>query len=314
MSAIQRELTEATGVKETKGETRDAFLDKVMMAVRELPEKKWDALSDEAADWYNNAMDRKNANIKNPAAARPIDDFPDYKPAEPARGRRRSADAEDQPKADLAPGATATVVTSRDKTYTGEVVEVSDADLVLRVDGEELEFSRAKLKSVEVAGAAAGSGPEPEGPREPAIGDIIVIVTTRDKTYEGEVIEADAENLVLKVGSEELEFDPAKLKSVEVKKWDAAAAPEPAGRTRARAGAKDKETVAEEDKRSSNPRGISIGGRIREIMAESLDTTLEQVVKQLNKEGLNFRDTSANMIYRDTKQFLELLKANKKIK
>lgn len=332
MSNIQKNIFEIAGLKKVKDETRAQLLDRCLVAVNKLADKDWDALSTEAQDWFNEATEVKNANIKSPRSAKPVPDFPDFQEDDAAdeapKSRRRSAAKEEEPAAaaELAEGDSVKVVTARGKEYEGVLVEVSDEEIVLKTEDDELEFDREKV-TVTVLESAAGEG-EADGPADPEVGDQVTVVTSRDKTYEGEVIEIDDENIVLKVGKEELEFSKEKLKSVTVKAEEKAE-DEPAPRRRSaakedepaprRRGSAAKEENADDGadtgkKRSSNPRGVSIGGRIRELMAEDTNISIEDVTKALKKEGLEFRDTSVNMIYKDSKQFLDLLKSNKKLK
>lgn len=342
MSAIQRELSDATGVK-AGTEARTAFLDKVLMATSKLDDKAYDALSDEAVEWFNGAMDVKNENIKNPKAAVAIPDFPDYKEPEAAKDeprRRRSAEPEKakEPQNDIdivKAGDNATVTSARGKQYTGEVVEITDEDIVVLVGADEIEVSLkgAVVFINEVSGAAQDQGAgDQDGPQDPQVGDTVTVVNSRDKTFTGEIVEITDDDLVLDVEGKEVEFSREKLKSVSLSGASAAgpartgrarSEPEPqkdeapAGRRRAAStDAKDDGKAAEADKpqRSSNPKGVSIGGRVRELMAEDPTMTQDAVMKQMRKEGLNFRDSSVDMIYKDCSSFLSLLKAQKRLK
>lgn len=344
MSQIQKEIFEITGLKNVKDETRAALIDRCLVAVNKLPEKDWDELSEDAKEWFNNATDQKNANIKSPRSAKPVPDFPDYKaPAaekdDAPKSRRRSAEKEEEPAAaaELNEGDVVKIVTARGKEYEGEVVELSDDDIVLKVGDEELEFPRGKVTVTVLELAAGNDDEEPEleddpEPAEPEVGDTVKLVTSRDKEYEGEILEISEDDVVLKVGKEELEFSREKVKSIVVvgaepepedepkprsRRAAAKEDDEPAPKSRRASAAKDDDKGSEdkaEKKRSSNPRGVSVGGRIRELMAEDTSITLADTIAALTKEGLEFRDTSANMIYKDCKQFLDLLKAAKKLK
>lgn len=326
MSKLQAEIIKATGLKVTKGEARPAFIDRLLVATHKLDDAGWDSLSKEAQDWFNDATDVKNANIKNPKAAKAVPDFPDLEQEEDEpkpRGRRRAAEEEQQQvPAELEVGVEVEVVTSRGKEFAGEVIELSDDDIVVKVGDEELEFSRGKLESITVTTlvAAGETDDGPAGPKEPEQGDTVTLVTTRNKEYTGEVVEISDDDIVVKVGAEELEFSRSKLKSVVVAAAEAAQEedePKPRGRRGAAAKDDGKDAGKDEDakpKRSSNPKGVSVGGRIRELMAEDTNITQEDVSKTLKKEGLEFRDTSLGMIYKDTKAFLDLLKAAKKLK
>jgi ribosome maturation factor RimP len=52
-------------------------------------------------------------------------------------------------------GVKVSLVNARDKTFEGKVIAIDDDEIVIEVDGEEKEFSRAKLKSCVVVGGAA---------------------------------------------------------------------------------------------------------------------------------------------------------------
>lgn len=319
MSKIQKELSEATGVTLKRGAKREAFIDEILVATQNLDDAGWEALSKPAQDWFNEACDQKNANIKNPRKAVPVPDFPDLATTEEAKApstRRRAAEEpEPEPESNEPQvGDTVKVTTKRGKVSEGEVVEISDTDIVLKIDGEELEFTLAGA-TVEVLGGETQDDDGPAEPKEPEVGDEVTLVNSRDKEYTGEVIEISDDDIVLKVGKEELEFSRAKIKSLVVNGSDPE--PEPEKTTTRRRGAADTkkdEPAGEKPKRSSNPKGVSIGGRIRELMADNLAITIAEVTKAMKGEGLEFRDTSVEMIYKDTKAFIELLKAAKKLK
>ncbi len=69
---------------------------------------------------------------------------------EEAPKRRRSAAAEEEPADPVKVGAKVTIKTKRGKEESGEIVEMDDDILVLKVGKEEVEFSRKSVESITV--------------------------------------------------------------------------------------------------------------------------------------------------------------------
>lgn len=72
MSAIQKELVAATGVKPKKLD-RQAFLKKLFKAAEALEEKEWEALSTDSQKWVNSCIDADDKQLKE------YPEMPDYK-------------------------------------------------------------------------------------------------------------------------------------------------------------------------------------------------------------------------------------------
>ena len=137
------------------------------------------------------------------------------------------------------------------------------------------------------------------------------------------VLEGDDLVLVDAAGTDH-ELSMAALVSVKVKVKNAnaaAAAPAPApaassrGRAAAPASASPAAGAADEKRtRSTNAPGVSLGGRIRELVCGDESLTVEQLSKMLTDEGIAFRDTSVKMIRKDVLDVTAILRSLKKIK
>lgn len=57
LSAVEKELLEATNFDGSKMKTRQLYLAALARAVEKIPANEFDDLTDEAADWYNDAAD-----------------------------------------------------------------------------------------------------------------------------------------------------------------------------------------------------------------------------------------------------------------
>lgn len=319
MSAIEKELSKATGVEAKRGEDRQGFLTRLVLDIAKLSDADWAKLSKPAQTWFNDAADARNDKSNADKIVPPFPDEEAEKPAPAARSsRRKVADEEDERLTKV--GDTATVTTKRGKVYVGEVTEISSKHIVLKGDDGEDEFDMEKVESVVVQNGDAGGE---DGPWAPAVGEMVVVTTKRGKKFEGEIIELSADELVLKDadGGEDA-FDMDKVGSVEPLGAEIPAAEDdaPARRgsakddTPARRGAKADDAPADKPKRASNPKGVSVGGRIREIMCEDMGVTAADVGKILKKEAIDFRETTLDMIFKDTTTVFDLLKANKKLK
>lgn len=308
MSKIKQELIKATGIEAKRGEGEEDHMVRVLVGVAKLSDPEWAKISKPAQSWYNDAADARN---EKPPKALPA--FPDAEEPK-AAGRRK---VQDEPEERLTKvGDTATVVTNRGKEYTGEVVEISDDIIVLRGDDGDDEFDMAKVKSVTVLNGDAGGG---ETSWEPAVGDVVELTTKRGKTYTGQIVEIDDKIVVLKGDDGEDEFDMDKVGDI-VRLGGAKEDDAPARRQAAkddapaRRGAEKEAPADGKPKRASNPRGVSVGGRIRELMCDDMAITTAEIAKVLKKEGIEFREPTLDMIFKDTQTVFELLKAGKKLK
>ncbi len=325
MSKIANEIAKATGVKEKRGESRQDFLKALVVGVQGLSDPQWDALSGEAQDWFNACADAKNAKKKE------LPEFPDAEQEEaaeePAPTRRRGAAAEEAAAPtgtkeitpdDVEKGMAIRVVTKRGKDVSGTVTGVDNDGFSMKVgeDTEDFDFSRIdKMYALDTGGGkAAAATDEVEDPIK--VGNEVKVINARDKEYVGKIVEVDDEIIVLDVDGKDVEVARDRIKSIElVGGKKAADKPAVSGRRGAAADAdKGKDAEESKPKRSSNPAGTSVGGRIRELMAEDIEITEAEISKQLKADGIEFRDTSLKMIFKDCTQLIEALKKNKKLK
>lgn len=316
MSAIKKELVKATDLETKRGEDHTAFAGRLILAVGELNDKAWGELSDAAQDWFNDAVDAKNAKKKE------LPGFPDEPSAElepeKATTRRGRTEAKEEAKpADesaLKVGQRVKITNKRGKVFEGEVIELDKSVVVVKgADGED-EIDRDRIDSVEIFHGDAAAAEAGDGPADPEIkkGMVVTVVTKRGKEATGKIVELDDEVIILDVDGKDTEFDRDRVETIKPMDTEKAEAPKSGRRGAAKDDGKDAES--EKPKRSSNPAGVSVGGRIREIMCEDMGITQEAVSKIMKKDGLEFRDTSLNMIYKDTAAVIALLKANKKLK
>lgn len=329
MSKIQAELAKATGVNPEQGQSiiDPAYMKKLVRAVANLSDKDWDALSGPAQEHHNAAADAANAK-------KDIPNFPDYvEPEEAAPRRRRAAAEDDAPAAKAykpAKGDEVEIVTSRDKVVVGKVVDPDDAgDLVLLVDGEEIGYGLAKLKSITQKNAPEPEADKPRHRRaaedddepavvEPEVGDTVEVENSRGAKKMGNIIEMDGEVLVIKdAAGEEIEYAREKVKSIVVKVKNAKPA---SARGRVKAGDDDKGDTKKDDKparvgKEANG-GVSVTTRLRELMCETpLDPlSLEDLGKAIKKEGLTCNDSTMKMVHADCVKLFKMLAAGKHLK
>jgi hypothetical protein len=314
MSKIKAELVEATELSTKRGESVQEFLARLVKAVAELSDKEWEKLSQEAQNWFNDAADAKNAKAQN------LPDFPDNEEVKEEKTTgRRSTKTEESAKPKV--GVVAKVTTKRGKTATGKIVELDDKIIVLKMgDGSEEEFARDRVETIEVAGGEA----QDDGPTDPVIekGVEVKVVTKRGKEVTGVILEIDDKVLVLDIGDgKEEEFDPERLASVtpvgkpKTSGRRSAKEDEPTGGRRgSESGPKDEKPAEEGRKRSSNASGVSVGTRIKEIIADDFDVTEDEIAKILKKEGIEFRENTLSLNFKDCQKFIEVLKKAKKLK
>lgn len=318
-SKIQKELAEATDINPKRGEDHQEYLARLVKGVAALSEKEWDGLSQKAQDWYNDAADAKNAKAKT------LPDFPDAEKAEeeaPAKSGRRGAAKEEEAPAKPKVGVVAKVTTKRGKSSTGTIVEIDDEVVVIKHgDGTEEEFDRSRLESIEVAGGAAKDDAGEDEADPIKVGADVIVVTKRGKEVAGKIVEIDDEVVVLDVDGKEEEFDRTRVEAIKpVKAAKPAAkgkakddAEEEAPKTR-RGAAKGDDAGDEKPKRSSNAAGVSVGTRIKELIADDLEATEAEIGKILTKEGIEFRENTLSLQFKDCHKFVDILKAKKMLK
>jgi ribosome maturation factor RimP len=322
MSKIKTELMKATDVTAKRGEDNQEFLARLMKGVSDLNDKEWEGLSKEAQDWFNDAADAKNAKAKT------LPDFPDLEKAEQEeekpKTRRGAAKEEPEDEAPAKPkvGAVAKITTKRGKSSTGTIVEIDDDVVVIKHgDGTEEEFDRSRVESIELASTGKASKKEEPEDQEEAdpvkVGATVMVVTKRGKEVTGKIVEIDEEVVVLDVDGKDEEFDRSRVESIKLagKADKASKKEEPADedQPKTRRGAA-KEEPEDKPKRSSNVAGVSVGTRIKELIADDLEATEAEIGKQLAKEKIEFRDNTLKLQYTDCHKFVAILKAKKLIK
>jgi ribosome maturation factor RimP len=316
LKAIKKEILRATGITLEPGEKEQAFLARIVRAVVKLPDAKWEALSVEAQDWQNEAIDRLN-DKKKPALIG-FGDFDDAEPPEdeaPARRSRRSAEPDPEPEGPKDPevGDTVTITVNGEK-IKGEVVEIDAKNIVLDVDGEEEPFRRAKVAAIKVHGAAKPADDEPPAPKDPVVGDMVEVTLNDGEILKGELIEIDEKNIVLEIDGEEEPYRRSKVKSIKVAPAKAAARgraskdegvpikeedEERAANSRSRRGAAKDEKPAGRTRASAGEDGESDVKKAWKLMSEHMDDTFEQAQKRVAKAGLTVKEGTLNIRYKD---------------
>lgn len=322
MSKIQDELCKVADVAPKRGEDRQEFLKRLLKAVNKLSDADFDKLSEEAGDWANAAADAINAKKDK------LPDFPDYQEEAPAR-RRASSDEDGKDAAptgtkeiepeDVKEGQALRIITKRGKDVSGTVVEVTKKLVAIKLgNGDEEEFDFDRIDKLIVAAESGGSssrrrrsddGDEGEGPAEPKIevGVEVKVVTKRGKEETGKVVELTESIIVLDNGDEEVEFSMDRVESVTPVGKPAPARRRSASDEDGKDAGKDAESAGKS--RASNPAGVSVGTRIKELLADNPDATEEEIGAKLKKEGISFKENTLSLNYKDAKTFLGILKS-----
>jgi ribosome maturation factor RimP len=304
MSKIQAELCSAANYQPKRGAGRQDTLAAIVEKVAELSDKQWDALSDKAQDWFNDAVDAKNAKKKD------LPDFPDAElepePEAPARRGRAAPVAESATPGTVAVttpkvGMPLKVTTKRGKEISGTVVELDADVIVLKLgNGDEEEFDLGRIEKMETL---AGQDDEEELADPIKVGLVVHLTTKRGKSYTGKIVELDADTVVLDVDGKDEEFNRDRVESI--KPADVA------GKAKRSAPA-EPETPAK-TARATNE-GVSIGTRIKELIADDTSATEEQIGKLLKKEGLDYKDGTLKLNYADAHKFIAILREKKLLK
>lgn len=320
MSKILQELIKAADLSTKRGESPKDQKIRLVQAIGEISEDEWNGLSEAAQNWFNEAADLVNAKKAPP-------DFPDEakeeKAEEKTTTRRRSAAAEEKEEKAYEPEVDdeVEVKTKRGAVTKGKVVEVDDKIVVVDDGQEEVEFTRDRLESIIKIEAEKPTSTrrkkadeEPEAPAvaEPAVGDEIEAVTSRDKVVSGKVVEVSDDLVVFDDGKGEVELTPSKLKSLKITKA-AAAKSGRRGSAEKKDEPKDKEEGHKKTSKADNG-GISAGQRMRELIVADFEATKEDIAKAMKKDGLTYRDNTLDLVYADTHKIIRMLKEAKKLK
>lgn len=353
MSKIKAELMNAVAFAPQRGESERDNTIRLVLAVQDATDPVWNALSDAAKEWVNAAAVSINALDTNPDGE--ITPFPDAvaAPAPRARVARAAATPAPAPVPEPEPepegaddgllvGDEISALTKRGKTITGVIKEllVDDAGeqfgIVLE-DDTELEFE--KLESIDLIGGAAEGAEAAEAVAGAVdddsvnVGDTLQVVTGRDKTVMGVVVELAEDVVALRLPDDSVEdFTFSRLKSYKVLAYAAASAPAPApapaattrprvARGAAAATPAATPTAAPAAAPATAPRtrasatgGVSVGKRIQQLMAANTSITLDQLMKTLAAEKIDAKEATVDMQWKANTSFIALLKEAGKLK
>lgn len=309
MSKIQELLQAATEVEPSKRKNETAtsqdYMKRLAVAVGELSEDEWKKLPVEAQDWYNSAADAIEAKKEIPG-------YPDEAKAETTTRRRGGSEAKAEPYKPKK-GDQVNITTKRGKAFTGVTIADVDGDVIVLDDDTELALD--KIETIEQVGGGKASAASDE-PKDPGVGDTVEVVTARGKTIVGNVVEMDDDSMVLKdTTGEEHELLKEKLKSVKVKvdNSSAAASDKPATKT----SAKSEPAAADGDKKKitrADNGGVSATQRMRELICANLEAKKDDVAANLKKEGLEFKQSTLDLVYADSHKLIGILRDLKKLK
>lgn len=322
MSKIQQTLADATEIEPSKRAnetiTDQAYLMRLALGVQKLGDDDWNKLDSAAQDWFNKAADAIEAKRDIPA-------FPDMPQAEAPSTRRRGAAAE--PTAtpytskDAKKGDAVVVTTKRGRTIEGKVVEADDQGLVLEDgEGKDVELDHDKIESIKLAGGKTASAV----PDVAEVGDTVKVTTKRGKVVMGNIKELTDKDIVLVDAAGEIhEFDLDRLDGgITVKAKGPAggrgssaseAAAEVKSNGAGRAGPAADPAKAPRASTAANG-GVSVTGRIRELIADDLAATKEAISAQMKKEGLEFKPATLDLTYGDMHKIISILRDRKVIK
>lgn len=326
MSAIQSAIKDATDIAPKRGEDRQDYLARCLKAIADLDDAGWEALPQEVQDWFNSAADAKNAKAKT------LPDFPDLadeEQAEEKTTRRRSSskdDADDKPAkagpvdidpAKLKKGMVVKIVTKRGKEVSGHVADIDDEVVVVKMgNGDEEEISIDRIDVCQTLEEAKGKGKASKDDAEEAdpikVGASVVVTTKRGKEISGKIVEMDDEVIVLKTDDGEEELDRGRVESIKVA--GGGKAEEKTSTRRSTKGDDKAEEKGEGKAKRSTNEGVSVGTRIKELIAADLEASEADIAAKLKKEGLEFRENTLKLNYADAHKFIEILRKAKLLK
>lgn len=300
---IREDILKATSIEAKRNEDEQALRTRLVVAVSELPDAGWDSISEPAQDWYNAAATALSAKSELP-------DFPDEPEVAatlPARAHQSRPAAEPAGEAKPNTGERVSVLTKRGKTYEGKLVEWDATILVIETDaGEELEFAPANIDSVRQTDTPVSTSKPAEAEQANfdifANGDMLEVTTKRGKVVSGKVVEVDDTIVVLLVGKEELEFDRVNITWKHVVETKNKETKKPAPTTKAETKPAAKATPAPAEKVMPATQAM------REAIVDNMDADKATIAKILEKQGLQFRSTTLDLIYADAQKVISIIK------
>lgn len=293
MSKIQSQLMEATGIEEKNGEDRQDFLKRLSRATADLSDAKWNSLSGDAQNWFNDSADATNAK-------KPIPEFKDKEETSTRRrttssddegssrrgdddggsrrrgsdddegsSRRRSSD-DDKPKGPSAPKVGDTIEAKRanGETITGKVVEL------YKQDGKD-------QIAIDVTKSSEGSSKDDLGERAFNMEKLTVIWNSADDK------KADKDEGSSRRRSDDDDGGSRRRGSDDDKKDDKK---DSGGRSRA-----------------TSDDGKSVTMRYREICCENLGKSHDECMKIADKEKLEIKDNTAKLVWADVDKTVKIL-------
>lgn len=321
MSKIQAELIKATDTEPKRGEDRQEFLQRLSKAINGLSDKAWDGLSNEAQDWFNASAKARKAAKEAGKDAPPFADFPDAEPpqAEERSSRRRDDDEprrDERPSVDkLKEGDRVKITNKRGKVFEGVITENNTKKEFVAVKGadgeDEIDYDR--IESLEVFHGTAKSNDEPADPIR--VGAEVTLVTKRGKTYTGTIKELTKDDIVIVTADGDEDFARDRVESITPAKASTGSSRTRAEETSTRGGrSEDKEPETKRSRAGAGPDGKSIGTVIKELIADDFNATEEDIAKQLKKLGVEFKENTLSLNYKDAHKFLEILKDKGKLR
>lgn len=321
MSKIQQHIEAVLDVKPKRGEDRQDFLVRVAKEINNASDDDYAALGKGAdgkatLEWYDGACDAleaKKAAPDFPDAEEPAKDEAEDKPTR----RRASAKEEDAAPAEPKVGDKVKVVTKRDKTYEGKVVEIDADVIVVDVGGEEEELQRSRLASIEVLGGASKGKADKDEPADPVqVGATVTVVTKRGKEYTGEIVELDDDVIVVKTADGEEELQRSRVESITVAtKGKGKADKEEAEDKPTRRKAAAKDDGDEEGGRASAGVGVQLRQMLVDELAESGELPDKaEFLKIAKKKFPDSKDNTLGIVHGEVSKLVEMLKKAKLLK
>ena len=202
--SILKELEEAAGIIRGRTDSEQDHAGNLLDKISKISQEEWDALSTHAQAWYNEAVslveDGKEVSL------------PEQEEKPAARSRRGATEAAAPAPWVPKKGEAVVVTTKRGQIYEGEFMELDGDTAIVKVAGEEMEFTASRTASMIPAKAAV----EEEAASEPQVGDLVTITTKRNAVVSGKLIELTDEVVVLEVDGKEAEYDRARVASIVV--------------------------------------------------------------------------------------------------
>jgi len=174
MSSIYEELLETTGLEEDLEDGAQNFLKALVAAVEDLPDEKWDKISEKSQLWFNDAVDASNSGstVEIPVGMEPLEE-PEEKETKSTRKRKTSQKNEEKASEgktiaidSLEEGQTIKILDKHDSSEEGVVTRLTGSFITLENETGAVRIGKKRVSEIYLLSDQEPAEPVEEEPVE----------------------------------------------------------------------------------------------------------------------------------------------------